>query len=131
MEDRKKGHSMNISYVVGADALPFEQKVMAASIAQRDEAGAARQHDSDLMCHQLKIANFEMRGEMMSPSYETAMRVMDRFDQKVEQVSTEMRQLQAAFKKRKRNPVVRTLIDLGSTAHSPPTSISSKVSMSM
>ena len=36
MEDRKKGHSMNTSNVVDADALPFEQKVMAASIAQRD-----------------------------------------------------------------------------------------------
>ena len=73
----------------------------------------------------------EMRGGMKSTSYETDMRVMDRFDQKVEQVSTEMRQLQAAFKKRKRNPVVRTVVNLVSTAHSPPTSISSKVSMSM
>ena len=67
----------------------------------------------------------------MSTSYEANMHVMDKFDQKVEEVSTEMRQLQAALKKRKRNPVVSTVINLVSTTHSPPTSISSKVSMSM
>ena len=57
LEDQKKGHSMNTSYVVNADALPFEQKVIAASVAQHDEADATWQYDSDLMCHQLEVAS--------------------------------------------------------------------------
>ena len=146
-DDQKKRHfkegNSSSSGVVGTDALvPFEQKVMAASIAQREESDAGRRYDSDLMCHQLEIANLmkqkdlhlrlmEMKGGLKSKSYEADLHVLDNLDQKVEEVNKEMRQLQDSFKKRRRNAVVKTVIDLvlsvNDTTASPSQSISSKV----
>ncbi len=69
---------------------------------------------------------------MKSKSYEADLHVLDNLDQKVEEVNKEMRQLQDSFKKRRRNPVVKTVIDLVSsvnntTASPSQSTISSKV----
>jgi uncharacterized protein YoxC len=57
------------------------------------------------------------------------LRVLDNLGQNVEQLNEEMQQLQESFKKRRQNPVVKTVIDLVSSvneiASAPP--ISSKV----
>ena len=71
----------------------------------------------------------EMKGGIMSKSYEADLRALDDLDQKVEQVNEEMRQLQERIKKRRRNPVVTTVIDLVSSVSETSTSptISSRV----
>jgi hypothetical protein len=125
-----KGSNSSSSGIVRTDALPFEQRVMAASIAQREESDAGRRYDSDLMCHQLEIANLmkqkdlhlrlmEMKGGVKSQSFEGDLRVLEELDKKVEQANEEIRHLQDSFKKRRRNPVVKTVIDLVSSANPP------------
>jgi hypothetical protein len=77
--DQKRHHFKGSSsgVVAGTNALPFEQKVMSASIAQREESDVGRRYDSDLMCHQLEIAMkqkefylrlMEMKGGLKSKS---------------------------------------------------------------
>ncbi len=144
IEDDQKRHHLKGSssgIVAGTNALPFEQKVMAASIAQREESDVGRRYDSDLMCHQLEISNLmkqkelhlrlmEMKGGLKSKSYEADLRVVDNLDQMVEQVNEEMRHLQDSFKKRRRNPVVTAVIDLVSSVNETTTTsptISSRV----
>ena len=58
-DDQKKRHfkGNSSSGILGTDALPFEQKVMAATIAQQEASDAGRRYDSDVMCHQLENAN--------------------------------------------------------------------------
>jgi hypothetical protein len=71
---------------------------------------------------------------LKSKSYEQDLQVLDELDQKVEHANKEIRQLQDSFKKRRQNPVVKTVIDLVSSAVHPTVStpsISSKVSSSM
>jgi hypothetical protein len=109
-DDQKKRHFMgNDSFpstpgVVGKDTLPFEQQVLAASIAQREESDACRRYDSDIMCHQLEVSNLmkqkdlhlrlmEMKGGLKSKSYEQDLQVLDELDQKVEHANKEIRQL--------------------------------------
>jgi glutamine synthetase adenylyltransferase len=99
--------------------MSFDQKALAAMIAQREDSEARREHDHELQSLQIEISNLlkqkdqqiklmEITGGPTGPDFHNYLDTLKSLDSDIKKVQGKMEQMKS--QKRKSNPIVTSLL---------------------
>jgi hypothetical protein len=100
--------------------MTFDQRAVAASIAQREDSQARKEFDSELFSLQLEVSNLlkqkdqqmkliETTGCMTGPNFKDYMDTLQTLDSDIKNAKNEIEQLKS--QKRSPNPIVSSLLE--------------------